>query len=70
MFKVNNKDNRIRKVNDKVKNKDTVDIALVSLLLTLNTFTSCYSFSFVDFSQLPAEVVVCCSGALCLQQSI
>ena len=26
MFKVNDKDNRIRKVNDKVKNKDTVDV--------------------------------------------
>ena len=38
MFKVNNKDTRIRKVNNKVKNKDTVDIVLASLLLTLNTF--------------------------------
>ena len=25
MFKLNSKDNRIRKVNDKVKNKDAVD---------------------------------------------
>ena len=33
MFKVNNKDTRIRKVNDKVKNKDTVDVVLASLLL-------------------------------------
>ena len=32
------KDTRIRKVNDKVNNKDTVDVVLVSLLLTLNTF--------------------------------
>ena len=38
MFKVNNKDTRIRKVNNKVKNKDTVDIVLASLLLTLNAF--------------------------------
>ena len=38
MFKVNNKETRIRKVNDKVKNKDTVDVVLASLLLTLNTF--------------------------------
>ena len=37
MFKVNNKVTRIRKVNDKVKNKDTVDVVLASLLLTLNT---------------------------------
>ena len=36
MFKVNNKDTRIRKVNDRVKNKDTVDVVLASLLLTLN----------------------------------
>ena len=34
MFKVNNKDSRIRDVNDKVKNKDTVDVVLASLLLT------------------------------------
>ena len=38
MFKVNNKDTSIRKVNDNVKNKDTVDVALASLLLTSNTF--------------------------------
>ena len=38
MFKVNNKDTRKRKVNNKVKNKDTVDVVLASLLLTLNTF--------------------------------
>ena len=38
MFKVNNKDTRIRKVNDKVKIKDTLDVFLASLLLTLNTF--------------------------------
>ena len=38
MFKANNKDTRIRKVNDKIKRKDTVDVVLASLLLTLNTF--------------------------------
>ena len=38
MFKVNNKDRRIRKINDKVSNKDTVDVVLVSLLLNLNMF--------------------------------
>ena len=38
MFNVNHKDTRIRKVNDKVKNKDIVDVVLASLLLTLNTF--------------------------------
>ena len=37
MFKVNNEDTRIRKVNDEVKNKDTDDLVLASLLLTLNT---------------------------------
>ena len=31
MFKVNNKDSRIRDVKDKVKNKDTVDVVLASL---------------------------------------
>ena len=38
MFRVNNKDTRIRKVTDKVKNKDSVEVVLASLLLTLNTF--------------------------------
>ena len=47
MFKVNNKDIRIRKVNDKVKNKDTLDVVLAS-------FTSCYSASIVEFDQLIA----------------
>ena len=39
MFKVNNRDTRIRAVNDndKVKNKDIVDV-LGSLLFTLNAF--------------------------------
>ena len=31
MFKVNNKDTRIHKVNNKIKNKDTVDVVLASL---------------------------------------
>ena len=38
MFKVNTKDSRIRAFNDKVKNKNTIDVVLASLLLTLNTF--------------------------------
>ena len=37
-LKVSNKDTRIRKVNVKVKNKDTVDVVLFFLLLTLNAF--------------------------------
>ena len=37
MFEVNIKDTRIRKVNARVKNKDTVDIVLVTLLSTLST---------------------------------
>ena len=37
-FKVNSKDTRIRNVNDQVQNKEIVDVALVSLLLTLNKF--------------------------------
>ena len=36
MFKVNIKDTIIRKVSDKVKYKDTIDVVLASLLLTLN----------------------------------
>ena len=38
MFRVDNKDTRIRKVNIKVKNKDTVDVVLATLSLTLGTF--------------------------------
>ena len=37
-FRVNNKDTTTLKVNDKVKNKDTVDVVLAYLFLTLNTF--------------------------------
>ena len=33
MFKVNNKDTRIGKVNDKVKNKDVVDVVLTSFIV-------------------------------------
>ena len=36
MFKVNNKDTRTHKVNNKVNNKDIIDIVLISLLLNLN----------------------------------
>ena len=36
--KVDNKDTRIRKVNNKVKNKDTIDVVLATLLLTMSTF--------------------------------
>ena len=38
MFRVDNKDTRIRKVNIKAKNKDTVDVVLATSLLTLRTF--------------------------------
>ena len=38
MFRVDNKDTRIRQFNIKVKNKDTVDVVLATLLLTLITF--------------------------------
>ena len=40
MFKVNNKDTRICKVNNKIKNKETTDVVLVTLFLTLSTFQS------------------------------
>ena len=72
MFKVNNKDTRIRKVNDKVKNKGTVDIVLASLLLTLNAFhflLHCFLLLTL-ISELLAVVVVCCSDALCQLESI
>ena len=50
MLKVNNKDIRTCKVNVKVKNKDTVDVVLASLLLALNTFhLLLQSVSIVDF---------------------
>ena len=39
MFKVNNKDTRTCKVNDKVKNKDTVDVALSYLLRKSDIFS-------------------------------
>ena len=57
IFKVSNKDTRVCKVNNKVKNKDNVDVVLASFLLTLSTFhffTSSYSVSIVDFEQLIA----------------
>ena len=37
-FKNNNKGTRICKVNDKANKKDTIDVVLASLLLTLSTF--------------------------------
>ena len=42
MFKVYNKNRRIRKINEKVKNKDTVDVVLASLLLTFNFLWHCF----------------------------
>ena len=38
MFKVNNKDTRICKINNNVNNKVTVAVVLISLLLNLNIF--------------------------------
>ena len=49
MFKVNKKDIRIRKVNDKVRNKDTVDVVQASLLLTL-IIPICKKLCFTEFS--------------------
>ena len=47
MFKVETTDTRIRKVNNKIKNKDTIDAVLASLLLTLNTFHFLLPFLFL-----------------------
>ena len=70
-FEVNNKDTRIRKVNYKVRNKDTVVVVVASLSLTLNTFHFLLVFLLlILISLLPAGVVVCCSYALCLLESI
>ena len=52
-FKVNNKDSRIRKFKDKIKNKGTIHFVLASLLLSLNAL-QCYSVSIVDFYHLIA----------------
>ena len=54
MFKLNNKDNRIRKVNDNVKNKDAADVVLASLLLTLNIFHFLLQCFYCYFDQLIA----------------
>ena len=71
MFKVINKDTRIRKVNDKVNNKDILDVVLVSLLLTLNTFHFLLAFLLLTLtSYLPGEVIASCSDVLCLLESI
>ena len=70
-FEVNNKDTRIRKVNYKVRNNDTVVVVVASLSLTLNTFHFLLVFLLlILISLLPAGVVVCCSYALCLLESI
>ena len=52
MLKVKNKETKIRKVNYKVKNKDTVDVVLATLLLTLSVFHFLLQCFFVDFHQL------------------
>ena len=44
MFKVNNKDTGIRKINDKVKNKDTVDFALAELDQLIACWGCCLLF--------------------------
>ena len=54
MLKVKNKETKIRKVNYKVKNKDTVDVVLATLLLTLSVFHFLLQCFFVDFDQLIA----------------
>ena len=54
MFKVISKDTRIRQVNDKVKNKDTAEVVLASLLLTLNLLHFLL-YCYMDFDQLIAE---------------
>ena len=52
MFKINNEDTRIPKVNNKFKNKDV----LLPVLLALNTS---YSVFIVDFDQLIAGLGCC-----------
>ena len=52
MLKVKNKETKIHKVNYKVKNKDTVDVVLATLLLTLSVFDFLLQCFFVDFHQL------------------
>ena len=44
MLKVDNKDTRIRKVNNKVKNKDTIEVVLATFLLTMSTFHISHCF--------------------------
>ena len=65
-FKVKIKDTRIHKVN----NKDTVDVILVSLLLTLDTFHFLLQFFYCWLWPVVAGVVACCSDTLCLLKSI
>ena len=47
MFKVNNEDTRIHKVNNRIKNKDTTAVVLAYLLLTLNTFHYLFYIVFI-----------------------
>ena len=54
MFKLISKDTRISQVNDKVKNKDTVEVVLASLLLALNLLHFLFC-CYIDFDQLIAE---------------
>ena len=54
MFKLISKDTRIRQVNDKVKNKDTAEVVLASLLLALNLLHFLFC-CYIDFDQLIAE---------------
>ena len=60
MFKVNNKDTRMRIVNGKADNKDTVDFVLVSLLLNLTTFRFLLQYFYFWLFQLIAGWVVAC----------
>ena len=50
---------RIHKVNNSVKNKDTVVVVLPFLLLTLNTFHFLLRCFIVDFDQLIAGWACC-----------
>ena len=72
MFKVKTTDTRIRKVNNKIKNKDTIDAVLASLLLTLNTFHFLLPFLFCWLWSVNGRLgaFVRCSDALCLLESI
>ena len=72
MFKVKTTDTRIRKVNNKIKNKDTIDAVLAFLLLILNTFHFLLPFLFCWLWSVHVRLgaFVRCSDALCLLESI